>query len=189
MKRSGITLIALIITIIILLILASITITAIFENNIIDMAITGVENYTKSAQDEEDALDEIEDELNEILNPNNGVILSMDKNSISYLKVNAVSDENMSEISSYTFQTSLTNLDEDFKTVEIINSTEKLCNYEYHNLEEGTIHYLRVVVTYKKGKTKTSNLIKACTTKLCTGPFPVIKTCDTCKRKWYYNSK
>lgn len=58
-KEEGITLVALIITIIILIILAAVTIKTVFGNNFIGIATKGTEDYAKAQIDESEGLDDI----------------------------------------------------------------------------------------------------------------------------------
>ena len=66
-KERGITLVALVITIIILVILAAVTIRAVFKNRIIDIAIEGVENYAEGQYKEIDELEEISNKIDEAI--------------------------------------------------------------------------------------------------------------------------
>ena len=65
-KEGGITLIALIITIIVLVILAAVTLNSIFGNNIIGFATNGALNYAEEQQKELGMLNEVSDMLGEI---------------------------------------------------------------------------------------------------------------------------
>lgn len=62
-KEKGITLVALIVTIIILVILAAIAINILYNSNMIKLSIEGTEGYTKAQQDESDEIEGIVDEL------------------------------------------------------------------------------------------------------------------------------
>ncbi len=71
MKRKvepkGITLVALVVTIVIMLILAGITLNmALGDNGLFKMAKSAVESYEESAQKEEDALKELEKDMNDV---------------------------------------------------------------------------------------------------------------------------
>ena len=70
-KESGITLIALIITIIILVILAAVSIRAAYNSGIIDYSINGVQRYEEAAKDEESKLKNAEEYLASVLNKAN----------------------------------------------------------------------------------------------------------------------
>ena len=59
-KESGITLVALIITIIILVILAAVTIKEVFGNGFLDLAAKGAENYAIAQTEEENMMNELE---------------------------------------------------------------------------------------------------------------------------------
>ena len=69
--EKGITLVALIITIIILVILAAVTIKEVFGNGFLDIAIKGAENYAIAQTNEMDKVNEIDnfikDKVNEII--------------------------------------------------------------------------------------------------------------------------
>ena len=65
-KEGGITLIALIITIIVLVILAAVTLNSIFGNNIIGFATNGALNYAEEQQKELGMLNDVSDMLGEI---------------------------------------------------------------------------------------------------------------------------
>ena len=65
-KEGGITLIALIITIIVLVILAAVTLNSIFGSNIIGLATNGAINYAEEQQKELGMLNEVSDMLGEI---------------------------------------------------------------------------------------------------------------------------
>ena len=65
-SEKGITLIALIITIIVLVILAAVTLNSIFGSNIIGLATNGAINYSEEQQKELGMLDEVSDLLGEI---------------------------------------------------------------------------------------------------------------------------
>jgi len=66
-KENGITLIALIITIIILVILAAVSIRAAYNSGIIDYSINGTKRYTEEEKKEESILSETEDFMASIL--------------------------------------------------------------------------------------------------------------------------
>ena len=59
-KENGITLVALIITIIILVILAAVTIKEVFGNGFLDLAAKGAENYAIAQTEEENMMNELE---------------------------------------------------------------------------------------------------------------------------------
>ena len=59
-KEKGITLVALIITIIVLVILAAVTIKAAFQGGILDLAAKGAENYAIAQTEEENMMNELE---------------------------------------------------------------------------------------------------------------------------------
>ena len=67
-NEKGITLIALIITIIILVILAAISLRAAFETGIIDFSVKGAENYVKKAEEENKIISETESFIESIIN-------------------------------------------------------------------------------------------------------------------------
>ena len=75
-KESGITLIALIITIIILVILAAVSVRAVYNMGIVDYAVNGTQNYAKAAVAENQMLDEtgrlIQSALGELNDINKG---------------------------------------------------------------------------------------------------------------------
>jgi len=66
-KQTGITLVALIITIIILIILAAVSINGVLKMNFIDLAMQGTVNYTESQSEETKKFDELNDELNRVI--------------------------------------------------------------------------------------------------------------------------
>ena len=83
-KEGGITLIALIITIIVLVILAAVTLNSIFGNNIIGLATNGAINYAEEQQKELGMLNNVSDILSDFLGDSNkpmapSVTLSGDK--------------------------------------------------------------------------------------------------------------
>ena len=65
-QEGGITLIALIITIIVLVILAAVTLNSIFGNNIIEIATNGAINYAEEQQKELGMLNDVSDLLGEV---------------------------------------------------------------------------------------------------------------------------
>ncbi len=65
-QEGGITLIALIITIIVLVILAAVTLNSLFGNNIIGIAVNGAINYAEEQQKELGMLNEVSDMLGDI---------------------------------------------------------------------------------------------------------------------------
>ena len=67
-KERGITLVALIITIIILIILAAVTIKAAFDSNFIGIATKGTENYAKGQVKEEEMIDNTAEYIGEAAN-------------------------------------------------------------------------------------------------------------------------
>lgn len=67
-KRKGITLISLVITIILILILAGITISVLLNNGIIDKAKFAKEQYANAQQDEIQDMDSVSNEIDDILN-------------------------------------------------------------------------------------------------------------------------
>lgn len=77
-REQGITLVALIITIIILVILAAVTIKSVLKNGIVDKALAGTENYAKEQYKEVDKLEEmaskIDDAVDKIENITAGTI-------------------------------------------------------------------------------------------------------------------
>lgn len=64
-REQGITLVALIITIIILIILAAVTINAVFKSNFIQIATDGTENYSKAQVNEKNKTDQLAEYLQE----------------------------------------------------------------------------------------------------------------------------
>ena len=77
-KERGITLIALIITIIILVILAAVSIRAVTNMKIVDYAVNGAENYAKAGKAENKTLDDtvsfIDESVRKIEEINSGII-------------------------------------------------------------------------------------------------------------------
>ena len=67
-KEQGITLLALIITIIVLVILAAVTINAAFSNRIIDTAVNGALNYADAQNKEKVTFDELDGSIQNIVN-------------------------------------------------------------------------------------------------------------------------
>lgn len=72
--EKGITLVALIITIIVLVILAAVSIAAVYNSRVVDYAVNGATGYTQAAVDEnnilsgtESLLDSTLDRINQIL--------------------------------------------------------------------------------------------------------------------------
>lgn len=69
-KQDGITLVALVITIIVLIILAGVTITLLLdENGILTNAKKGGENYTQAQGEEEGQIDNASKFINNIITP------------------------------------------------------------------------------------------------------------------------
>ena len=66
-KEQGITLVALIVTIIILIILAAVTIYAVTKNNFLGLATAGTQNYAGAQVDESTKMDDLVDKLEETL--------------------------------------------------------------------------------------------------------------------------
>ena len=74
-KEKGITLVALIITIVILIILAAVTISSVMHDGFIDVAINGTQNYAKEQYREVDEISKLADKLNDAvdkINDNTG---------------------------------------------------------------------------------------------------------------------
>lgn len=66
-QENGITLVALIITIIVLIILAAVTIMAVTKNGMIDKAIQGTENYANAQYYEVNELEHASNTLNKVV--------------------------------------------------------------------------------------------------------------------------
>ena len=66
-QEKGITLVALIITIIVLVILAAVTINAAFNSGIIETAVNGAVNYAKAQEQEKVTFDELDGNLQDIV--------------------------------------------------------------------------------------------------------------------------
>lgn len=71
-KEKGITLVALIITIVILIILAAVTINAVIHDGFIGVAINGTQNYAKEQYREVDEVSKLADKLNDAIDKING---------------------------------------------------------------------------------------------------------------------
>ena len=71
-KQRGITLVALIITIIVLIILAAVSVNALLKIQFIDLAMQGTVNYTESQLEEANKFEELNDQLNEVIEKING---------------------------------------------------------------------------------------------------------------------
>jgi len=71
-KQRGITLVALIITIIVLIILAAVSVNALLKIQFIDLAMQGTVNYTESQSEEANKFEELNDQLNEVIEKING---------------------------------------------------------------------------------------------------------------------
>ena len=67
-KEQGITLVALIITIIVLVILAAVTINAAFNIGIIDTAVNGAVNYADAQNKEKITFDDLDKDIQDIVN-------------------------------------------------------------------------------------------------------------------------
>lgn len=78
--ENGITLVALIITIIILVILAAVSITAAYQSGIINYAVNGTANYAQAASDENTALRNAEQKFSSAITRIEGVIESIEAN-------------------------------------------------------------------------------------------------------------
>ncbi len=72
-EEKGITLVALIITIIVLIILAAVTIMSFRESGIMNTAVNGTINYAKAQEDEKIKMDQLDDDLQAILQRINSI--------------------------------------------------------------------------------------------------------------------
>lgn len=72
-EEKGITLVALIITIIVLIILAAVTIMSFRESGIINTSVNGTINYAKAQEDEKIKMDQLDDDLQAILQRINSI--------------------------------------------------------------------------------------------------------------------
>ncbi len=159
---SGITLIALVVTIVVLLILASVSITVVFgDNGLIEMAKEAANKTNKSIEDEQQDLQNIFDQANEYLNggkevdlkpePTLQVELKLDETSISGNKIKVLVDRiTSSEADSETIEEELTynwykdKLDE----VEIEGGE----SYTFEDLDEEKEYTLKCKVINKNGE-------------------------------------
>jgi len=75
------------------------------------------------------------------------------------IAVTGAGADGQSGVKSYTFQLSTTSTTAGFSTKSTTNSTAGTCNYTYTGLAQGTVYYLRVIVTDNAGNQKTSNVV------------------------------
>ena len=79
------------------------------------------------------------------------------------IKAHANGIDDISGVSSYSFQISPTINDEDFTTVDAIPSSMAGCDYTYEGLTEGTVYYIRVIVTDRAGNSTKSDIVRRIT--------------------------
>ena len=95
-KNTGITLVALVVTVIVLIILAGISISLVLgDNGIITKAREAKENYVKAAENEGTSLNELHAEVNEKISGQDGIQPVIDESSKLY---NALKDKTPQEI-------------------------------------------------------------------------------------------
>ena len=157
-KSKGITLLALVITIIVLIILAGVTISMVVgDNGVINKAKDAKQNMTNAAEEENQGLKDVEEEMNLLLQ---GQVITTDpeepeqpdtegptvemevvENGGTYVKV-TVTASDPSGIKEYQYLLNGTPID-----------TTNSGDYKFENLTEETDYTLKVIVVDNKGNT------------------------------------
>ena len=175
-KKDGITLIALIITIIVLVILAAVSISAVYNSNIIGFATNGAINYAEESKRENEILDHtasiLESAISNLGSMNSGTSGSTEEpdegdeeditppeiknmtiswNGLTNATINVEATDDNSGIASYEFQVSTTSNTEGFTSLNTINTSNETCSYVYNLENPGAYFYFKVIVIDKKG--------------------------------------
>ena len=187
MKEKGITLIALIITIIILIILTAITIKAIWQHNIINIAAVSAEKYINAEKKEQEELDYIDKKLRG--NAELGFIKEgyCSDRFTNYINISTIAKNKFDDELTYTLHWGTT---KDYEEEEIVKekpSGEEI-TFELKNLGNYTLYYYRVDVT--DGITEVEGIegeVRTyCPTTKCNGPFTTTTQCGKCSRIRYH---
>ena len=168
-NERGITLVALIITIIILIILAAVTINALTHDGLADLAVKASQDYQREQTNEMEKLNEIDNMVKETLkNIEDGTVIppAPDAPGVesvtltvdgtpngSIAKVIATVQPENAGVVSYKFEYKLST-EADYKLGQEINSSNKSCSYTYMDLTQLVVNNLKVTVTDHKGNNK-----------------------------------
>ena len=157
--ESGITLVALIITIIILILLAAISISGLFKAKIINTATDAAIKYEQEQQKEIDMLKDLDEYIEYDLSGKKfKVELSPKKVTAYKMEVTAKVTRAKAGVESYRFDYKLST-DTDWIQGEEIKTEEEEYNYTYENLTNGVEYQLRAVVKDKEGDEETSQVL------------------------------
>ncbi len=157
--ESGITLVALIITIIILILLAAISISGLFKAKIINTATDAAIKYGQEQQKEIDMLKDLDEYIEYDLSGKKfKVELSPKKVTAYKMEVTAKVTRAKAGVESYRFDYKLST-DADWTQGEEIKTDEEEYNYTYENLSNGEEYQLRAVVKDKEGDEETSQVL------------------------------
>ncbi len=170
-EEKGITLVALIIAIIILVILAAVSIGVVYRTKIVDYAINGTYNYATESLRENEIMNGIESLLNSTINRIEDIVgdtdsdldISTPPEEIDELKKPQVE---VREITNYSFQINIINeYKEDTQFEYYVNgikqgerTTEKTCNVE--NLALDTEYQIKVIVYNGEEQEETETSVK-----------------------------
>lgn len=155
-RGEGITLISLVVTIIILIILAGVSIALVLgDNGLVTKAKLAKQNTIIAQEEENRALDNYDKEIEEALNDSLSSIIErftpvVEENNGITVKISAnVTETNEEDIASYIY----------LLNGEVIDETEK-SNYTYQNLQMNTNYTIAVVAKDKEGNTRKSSELK-----------------------------
>ena len=150
---------ALIITIIILILLAAITINGVFKSKIIDTATDAAIKYSKEQQKEIDMLKDLDEYIEYDLSGKKfKVELSPEKVTAYSMEVKAKVTRAKAGVESYRFDYKLST-DLDWTKGEEIQTDQEEYSYIYENLTNGVEYQLRAVVKDKEGDEETSQVL------------------------------
>lgn len=203
-KEQGITLLALIITIIVLVILAAVTINAAFSNRIIDTAVNGALNYADAQNKEKVTFDELDGSIQNIVNklrdyggrgedrPSNHAPIVGDvtvvrvDSSTSELRITATAqDEDKGDKLTYTLLRGI--LENDTNPTELAIEPEKIegreVTFKDTGLEMAQTYYYKIKVSDGIESNISINYESErtyCEGKYCEGGWYSYTTCDLC---------
>ena len=156
------------------MILAAVSISAVYNSNIIGYAVNGATDYAAESVKENEILDQtasiMESAIGKIESINGGNTgstgeggdeeditppeiknMTISWNGLTSATINVEATDDNSGIASYEFQVSTTSNTEGFTSLNIINTSNETCLYEYNLENPDAYFYFKVIVTDKKG--------------------------------------
>ncbi len=194
-NESAITLIALLITIIILIVIASIAIKNLIEFNIVKLSTKSTENYAQAQVDEynelEDTYQMLDEETKAIKNAQkknhrpNLVEISLNGKASNSITVSAIATDDDNDELTYILYTKKENEDWKKNGSQVAQASEVPILITALNLDNSTYYYWKIEISdgIEKISSDTQEMVKTLCCELaylCEGPYNKVTDCENC---------